>query len=721
MRASLVGTVAARGSRLEIRRGLGVLVTTVAVLLAFVPPAASGNHRGRSKASCKKGRWCSLRSGQHPFEAWTLGTSNATADASALRAAVSLLDSLWGPETNLMGQPLPDVPKGSGGQQGQDSGNDSSMLDVYVVQPSQVVRREGRKRTIGADLAAEVTTGTSAAHHPPHGRSGFLLVGRNRLSSTGFKSDLAHEFFHALQDAHNATTSNSCPHDRFWFDEASATWAESYFVPRTAPEEVYDRFATFQAGTTWGLEDENDSDHPYASFIWPYFMQQQAGADSVAGVYKDAESASDCQALMNAVDNQVSFASSFRKFALRNLDDSATFDTGDLSPITPRYQELHADFPDSEQPEINEGSLEPQTGDAPPISESLKVPVLRAWYYHFEVDPNVGQVVVDGSKLSPDGGFDLDAVKNVNGSWQVQHLGAGKTTICTSPDSVTDIYLVVSNHDYDPKNTLTGQLQISPLFTSCGCPDYTKVSAFNGTASFSFDGSASATYPGGDHESISLHHSASGLALSAPLNSSDVGNAAFDGPISSGTVSVNQVDDYVPSSGDPSHTTAQGSGAPDPTNSQVSVTFDPAACTYLLAVSGAVATIQAGDGPPPDDGGINDTATSPYLPVPAGLSLSGSVTIQVYAAGPTDTTGIKAGYYSFGPFSSWGGELAQVKGAAADQPMGTATFTWNLTPTLRPSSSHSRRAGADREHRGVLAAPKKIRSRPGSSGSERYA
>jgi hypothetical protein len=668
-----------------------MIAGAVAVISVAVPGAAFAAGSGKGGQACRKGRWCSLRSERYRYEVWTRGTSNTGADTRILARTVGLLDSIWGPETKLMGDPLPDVSRSGGKRDARDTGNDSSRLDVYVVTPAQDVSRDGFQEQIGGPnaVAVSIPTPSSAAHRPPKSESAYILLGRGRFGAKGFKSDVVHEFFHVLQFAHNVKASYDCPRAAdsasFWFNEASATWAETYFDPADAKDEVFYRFSTFQSGDSWGLGDVANG-HAYESFIWPYFMQQESGAKAIAEVYKRAEGAKNCHQLMEAVNQTFPFQSHFHDFAVRNLNNSDRFSGGSLSPVTPRYQSLHSDFPDGakdflDTPTIaNSRSLVSQPSDQPPLKETLNVPSLRAWYYEYDVDPGVGQVVVDPASVSPRGVFNVDAVVgHDDGTWEVRHLGSSKGKICNDARDITKIELVVSNHGWDPAKNLTGNLEVSPLVPGCACPDFTKVKSFDGNANFSFERTATTT-SGGDTETVTLKHHASGLALRAPVNSSDVQHAAFDGPISTGSIDVHDVDD---DSNLPSHTTQDASGSPDPNNSQVAITFDPGSCTYTISVNGSIATSYAGDGPPSSDGGINDAATSPVTRIPAGLNLSGSVTIQTYlGSGPTDLAQLAAGYYAFGPFSGWGGELGQVLGVEFNQSMGSASFSWNLTPTF---------------------------------------
>src|SRR5579884_954262 len=217
--------------------------------------------------SCKVGKWICVASSTEPLKVWVKSTGNASHDVAEARQVVSLFDSLWSPETALMGPPVPDKGTSNHGTKGDD-GNDDSRIDVYAMHGNnEVVHRNGRPRSLGGDIAATWVTGPYGTGGRPHNSSGYMQVNLDRINSSGFKSDVAHEFFHLLQAAHETDASSNCPNDEWWFDEASAVWAESYFVPETAPDEAYSWLSQFQASSL-GLTDRSDVQHYYESFVW---------------------------------------------------------------------------------------------------------------------------------------------------------------------------------------------------------------------------------------------------------------------------------------------------------------------------------------------------------------------------------------------------------------------------------------------------------------------
>ena len=137
-----------------------------------------------------------------------------------------------------------------------------ARIDFYALHLGQSVYRDGN---------IEIPEGAAAATMPAppfaSSSSAFMLLNADTLENdeTRFKQDLIHEFFHALQDAHNyeATVKGTEEH---WFVESSATWAETYYM-REASWIPHTWIYSFQ-NVRLGLQS-SDPDHQYASYVWP--------------------------------------------------------------------------------------------------------------------------------------------------------------------------------------------------------------------------------------------------------------------------------------------------------------------------------------------------------------------------------------------------------------------------------------------------------------------
>jgi uncharacterized protein DUF6055 len=339
--------------------------------LAAAPAAHAAPSRGESVATSNATlpgiKPCSKmisRAGTG-FRAWICDTGKKPAGKAA--SVLKLIEKYMPSMSRFMGGgPRPDS--------GTVADGGDKKIDVYLVNGTkQCVERGG-----GKPKCLESTTPAEDVPTDVHGTraSGFLLVDRTKLNSVDFASILVHELFHLLQSRYNT---GDCGGGSWWFTEASATWAQTYWVPKTAARAAYPRYNIFEKNPEVSLLS-TENHHDYASFVWPYFMQQQKGAASIARVWKSLPGDTNCAAMNDKLDAQLSFADNFRDFAVRNLDDKFPRDSGAAEwpqHFGSNYRKLHADFPLT-WPSIQ---TSPQfTGAGQSESVKLDLPPLSATY-----------------------------------------------------------------------------------------------------------------------------------------------------------------------------------------------------------------------------------------------------------------------------------------------------------------------------------------------------
>ncbi len=387
-----------------------------------------------------------------------------------IKTARADLNSLWGPETRLMGDPVPD--NSLPGEHGR--------IDFYLVTTGQKLSRGAYTGTQAIDLSKDDDLG-QAPWDAINGSvsSAFVVALRPESLPHGdsFKSVLAHELFHVLQFAHNTT--RSCP--KFWFLEASAKWAEWYFVPQAAGPMVYPWFRDFQAKPEVSLTDSKNRT-PYADWMWPLFMQQQAGGspEPVALAWKAMDGETGCTALNADVSLQDSFGKDFADFAVENFDyrlpnlihGKVRAWPVDFKDNYPRFrQEANPGAPafPEELPKYDSVAL---NQDFYPYDATVHVdlPPLAARYWQIPLVPPFGQVGAGGSVefdfsgLSPAGNTDVSLLAadgqtsgyaTNNGVWKRIDLGGGATQakICLNADGTKEnrqlkgaFYVIIDNH-----------------------------------------------------------------------------------------------------------------------------------------------------------------------------------------------------------------------------------------------------------------------------------
>ncbi|HEY8448475.1 MAG TPA: hypothetical protein VIL01_15345 [Thermomicrobiales bacterium] len=434
------------------------------------------------KEGCTNG-WTSADSKAHPgaFKVWIACVGDYEGD---LERAVAIIDEFWQPAIDVMGPPLPDTG-------GPDAGGDPA-LDFYFVEddPKQPPRADAPSALGDSTLAVAIP----AAPFEGNKASGFMVARRARLKSEGVKLDLAHEFFHILQNAHNQQIAfgfRSVPFGRFdildyveyWFVEATAVWMESYLYrdkidPDTVVGEVYGRFInTFEFDEPiYYSPDRSSSEfgHIYAAFIWFYFVEQEAGPETIAQMWRNLQEVEqdDWGGALAALDAAFPFEENFREFAVRNLN--LELEPGD--PISPSYSDLDPNFPEGIRPPlvVGEGSdrrLEPATDDVPERIVGDTIKSLSAHYYYFVPTDDVARLTLDFRNLKPGEALDVDMIVNIEGKgWERRQLDPSQPiTFCRAnpDDNVAAFYLVLSNHEMDEATSVTGTFSVRATTDAC--------------------------------------------------------------------------------------------------------------------------------------------------------------------------------------------------------------------------------------------------------------
>jgi hypothetical protein len=494
---------------------------TASVTLAAFGSAGSGPGREAPHAAplCDAQGWLSQTSQAHPVKVWAKCGENAGLAASFVLDALGMMDELWAIETALMGQPIADT-------KDNDPSPASPTIDVYLV----FVLGCGSRRAPGCRDVYPGTPAWTASADPYVGKRGsrkssaYIEIHEGILDDPdAFRTDLAHEFFHVLQRAHNSDIQFDADRNEYWFTEASATWAESAFLPDLAPRYTYKWFASFQHPEPYGVEPDiklhtsvQSKDplhfHEYASFVWPYFMRQELDdqGEAIAQIWRNVEGKTTFKQFTEEIDSQLTFKEHFRDFAVRNLDQK--FKPSGDQPIK-TYQDFDKMFPldlprfqpyDGEDASVGTecaGLVSPNClvlkaagpGDAQPI-EFNQVPLgpLLAHYYHFQPDgaakpdaPKVGQLVFDFSRLGPVDDLDIDFVVGIRDSespgevkWERRKVDKKNEPyrFCRTlkKDLVDQIYLVLSNHQKNERaDPITGAFTVQPLTQPCLFGDLT--------------------------------------------------------------------------------------------------------------------------------------------------------------------------------------------------------------------------------------------------------
>ncbi len=460
----------------------------------FGPAASSASRRPDALTKCPT-FWNDF-SGSH-FEVHLCSTGDGTADGNLLSGIATMADGFWDSMTAGMGEPVADCYTPTGGSEICPGGN--GKIDVYVLETNQCW--ESPPPATGCWSIGGNAVAASVPTEPRVNRtsSGFLLLAKKRATDPAkVKSDFAHEFFHVLQNRHNQAAKvvdtglkigGKPIFSKNWFVEASATWAEWQYVPATSPVEVHSRFVNAFEPSRESLVTDTPATHMYASYIWPFFAEQEKGPSSTFQAWVAAEDAANPDGITDAVEQQLSFQTHFRDFAVRNWNV-------DLPghPIAVLYKDLKASdgssppFPQAKPPFATSFKLAVTSGT--PVKMSTFNPSLAAQYDEITFESDVRKVILKFDKLP--GSVDVDLLVEINGqTWNHEQVDKGQPLVyCREreEENVSRIIVITSNHDKTRNAFLIGDYELEGRPACCG--ELKGVTAWKGhvTASYSFSG-----------------------------------------------------------------------------------------------------------------------------------------------------------------------------------------------------------------------------------------
>ena len=465
----------------------------------------------------------------------TDGAGNVTYTLDAQVAELNgFMTDLWPRMTALMGTPIGDKFENApqrGPNEPEEAGD--GRIDIYVVVSANT--------PYGRNLANPDIAVTRAAPPREHGTASAYIVydpakGRDAAER---KSNIAHEFFHVLQKRYNSNGSFGCPYpnpapagsrscssadwEHHWFGEASATWAEHFFVKEARDPYVYKRFRGFLTSAL-SLSDSAGV-NAYWSFLWPYFMQQESprGEDAIADTWKALERREGWAAFQEVVDHFMAFDGHFGDFAVRVWNEF--LEPG--NPIDPHFREDPIDpaFPLT-MPNDESLSATPRFKDSHTLDPAHNtytftedLPDLWADYYDLSWTADTRKVTLVFSGLAPAGSLGVDAlVKVKDRGWERRTLGAGTIQWCLdeAADAIEQVILVLSNHDLGPNKHVTGNWTATASDRGCATASDTLV-----YTSLYENGSPGDAYYASRHETmtvrVSLASAPGGNARYLPL------------------------------------------------------------------------------------------------------------------------------------------------------------------------------------------------------------
>jgi hypothetical protein len=430
----------------------------------------------QDQPACGANGWATLLSATQPVKVWV--RCDDARLAGLLRDALEAAETLYSEESDAdmmgpaildTGAPLTDA--------GKDAGGDNA-IDIYFTGRLVCINR-ARADCATSTLASVDGAGMAVATTPfsassgPYTSSAYIVIDRAYGDSkTDIWSLIAHEMFHVLQDAHNlgGRLEGGKYH---WFTEASAKWSSQYFVPDARPKWTYPRFAQFQTASV-GLTS-TEAGNPYASFVWPYFMEHKAKWTSIGDTWRAIDGKVGWEAINAAMAGVFSFEKNYKDFAVQALN--TRLNPGD--PAAPEMQVPDARFPPY-APELASSPADDKKqlvlgrlgahAEGDPVVIPVKVLPLAMRYHIFGVAEDVKKLVVDFSGVQPSHALDVEALLRIHDKgWERRALSDGKTTFCRDrpADNVDAVILVIANHSWADAETLSGSYKLLPTAKPC--------------------------------------------------------------------------------------------------------------------------------------------------------------------------------------------------------------------------------------------------------------
>jgi len=388
------------------------------------------------------------------YRVWGECAGNGQSD---IQAAAGMLEPIWNAEIAYMGRPpIPDI--GSPGEGGDQ------RIDLYLV-AGNCAAIGSRCKPLSDNFGITPPTTPFVSSGAAQQSSAFVLVGRAGLTDPQeFQGTLAHELFHVMQDAFNESgTADLGRRRNHWFVEASATWAEYAFAGGNGSLQA--AFSGF-LGTPYGLKSTEGS-NAYWSFPWPLYMEQENGKGAVHRAWAAIEGKAFPQ-VTDAIDGVLSFAKSFRGFALRTWDQELNAGSP-MDPLFPTAATGPRLLPFKTRAKLGVVLL-PTAKGVTPRSNLENIQSLYSVYRQFRIDKKVGQVIVDLAGLKPAAAIDADAlVKIRGGKWEIRKLKPGRNAWCMDNpgDKFEELVIVLANHAKEDKPTVTGQWTIDSPREPC--------------------------------------------------------------------------------------------------------------------------------------------------------------------------------------------------------------------------------------------------------------
>jgi len=186
---------------------------------------------------------------------------------------------------------------------------------------TELLRREPESDGIwGGDDALDIYIGPLYTRAPavavcdlqPFPSGAYIVVNAGWLNFDNYyKRNLAHEMFHVFQYSYTWSLANSR-----WWAEATAVWAEDFIYKGFNYEQK--RLKYFLPYPEKTLYDNQPNAFKYGAYIFPYYLTQNSGNETIRNIWEDCNYAG----CLDAIDDNISdgFKGQWKEFTLWNYN-----------------------------------------------------------------------------------------------------------------------------------------------------------------------------------------------------------------------------------------------------------------------------------------------------------------------------------------------------------------------------------------------------------------
>lgn len=413
--------------------------------------------------------------GTDHFVVWACGHNSPTDDTAAQRATMGALAEQV---LTVMAASLGDFMKPDSLAVGPAPTN---RTDIYLVRVAQCRVREGNCFTVNREDSLAMAVATGPCETSGVGTvttSTYVVVPVEAVpaaplpSPWELRSSLVHEFYHAFQNAKNATAKAlGCREEKVvsagtnsWLTESTAEWSAWVFAGEDDRDRRLTLLTQFQGNrpaSTTRLDTVTPRIRPYEAFLYHTFVQQQNGGTPTAefDLWGSSAGVNTVSAFRSRFRQLFPWGGMFREFAVRNTNPGPD-DFSPDDPVTPVYADLDSALERGKGPLFADGGflLAPGMDLERPVDV---VPLAAQYEVHGSGEARY--VKLDFSRVPNAESLDLDVIKEVAGHWSREKVQGPVFEFCRDEEDIAKYVLVVSNHTELEGAALRGTYHVTAL------------------------------------------------------------------------------------------------------------------------------------------------------------------------------------------------------------------------------------------------------------------